>query len=153
MMRSWFRLVRGMSAVARAAVFAAVVVVLPACAGLPDPSDRNDWRSYAAKPVSDIRFSSLLEWRPLDRDSLLLRFDRNRYFVIQLQEPCISDVREANSMRLVQSMPNRLNRFDRVVIGGRNCRIEGMRPFDFEAFRRASDDQAPEQAAYRSGAT
>jgi len=97
---------------------------------------------FAADPVENIRFSSLIQWKTLARDWLLLRFNQNRYFIVKVAEPCLGDVREAGDLRLVPAISNRLNRFDRVVLDGRVCRIDEMRPFDHQAWQTASPDHS-----------
>lgn len=96
--------------------------------------------SFAAEPVDEVRFASLIEWRPIDRDHLMLRFDRNRYVLVEPMNPCFADLREAEGLRLVQSVPNRLNISDRLLIDGRECRITSMRPFYFVEWSAAASE-------------
>lgn len=81
--------------------------------------------------MDDVRFARLIEWRPVDRDHVMLRFDRNRYVLIEPMNPCFADLREAEGLRLVQGISNRLTISDRLLIDGRECRIASIRPFYF----------------------
>ena len=119
--------------VAQATLCVLLLALLAGCAtpapttgsGAPSPV------SFAEDPVDDVRFARMIEWRPVDRDHVMLRFDRNRYVLIEPMNPCLADLREAEGLRLVQSVPNRLTVSDRLLIDGRECRIVSIRPFYF----------------------
>jgi len=120
------------------------VLLLIGCAATPRGGARPaDPPEHAGAPVEDVRFANLLEWRPFDADHVLLRFDRGRYVLVEPMDPCFADVREASQMQLRQSVPNRLHRFDRIVLDGRDCRIVALRPFDHAAWRSAAANQDP----------
>jgi len=102
--------------------------------------------AFADDPVDDVRFAHLIEWRPVDRDHLMLRFDRNRYVLVEPMNPCFANLREANGLRLVQSVPNRLHIRDRLLIDGRECRIVSIRPFDFGAWSKAVSASAQDDS-------
>ena len=125
-----------------------VLALLAGCAapapvsgpGAPDPI------RFAEDAVDDVRFVRLIEWRPVGRDHVVLRFDRNRYFLIEPMNPCFADLREADGLRLVQSVPNRLNINDRLLIDGRECRIVSMRPFYFVEWSAAASEAIQEES-------
>lgn len=129
---------------AMAMAIAAAVALLAGCAsGIPSPAmDSQRFLQYAGEPVSDIRYSNFIEWHPLNRDWMLLRFERGRYFVLEVSDQCVGDLREVQTLRLIEGMRDRLNRMDRVRVDGRDCRIREMRPIDYEAFTRSPEAPA-----------
>lgn len=113
----------------RAGLVALVLVLGAGCSAAPrtDPPSFGDWRAESGEPVDRIRFSNLIDWQPLDRDWLLLRFNGGKSFAIRPRDPCLGDVREARTLELVSAMPNLLHRSDRVRLDGNVCLIEEMR--------------------------
>jgi len=108
----------------------AMALILGAgCSAAPrtDPPSFGDWQAESGEPVDRIRFSNLIDWQPLDRDWLLLRFNGGKSFAIRPRDPCLSDVREARTLELVSAMQNLLHRSDRVRLDGNVCLIEAMR--------------------------
>lgn len=125
---------------------AAALAGLPACAGLGDFPDRARYAEFAGEPVEDFRYVRLLEWQPLDENAVLLRFERNRYYVLALREPCIAHPREADRLALVPAFPGRLRVGDRVALDGDRCIVGGIRPLDYAAWRdsgAANEDSRP----------
>ncbi|MGB0513346.1 MAG: DUF6491 family protein [Wenzhouxiangellaceae bacterium] len=133
---------------AQAALCCLALAMLVGCAtpapmsgpGAPAPD------SFAGEPVDDVRFARLIEWRPVDRDHLMLRFDRNRYVLVEPMDPCFANLREAEGMRLVQSVSNRLHISDRLLIDGRECRIVSIRPFYFVEWATAVSEAAQDDS-------
>ncbi|MDT8450001.1 MAG: DUF6491 family protein [Wenzhouxiangellaceae bacterium] len=120
------------------------VAVLAGCAAddIPSPAmDSGRFLQYADEPVKDIRYRNFIEWHPLNREWMLLRFENDRYYVLEVDDPCVADLREVQTLRLVESMTDRLNRLDHVRVDGRDCRIREMRPIDYAAF--TQDPAAP----------
>lgn len=102
---------------------------LSGCAAIPrgDPPSYGDWQAESAAPVDRIRFANLIDWQPLNRDWLLLRFNGGRSFAIRPRDPCMADVREARALELVSALPNLLHRSDQVRVDGKACLIEEIR--------------------------
>mgnify|MGYP006281786799 CR=1 FL=1 len=91
--------------------------------------ERQDWTARAGDPVDRMTYSALIEWYPLDRDWLMLRFNGGRNLALRVREPCVAQVREASRLQLITSIPNTLNRSaDRVQLDGWTCFIDEMRP-------------------------
>lgn len=123
------------SALALTRLFAAILVtlVLAACVSAEQlregVDERRDWAERAGDPIDRISYSALIEWYPLDRDWLMLRFNGGRLLAIRVREPCVAQVREASRLQLLTSIPNTLNRVaDRVQLDGWTCFIDEMRP-------------------------
>lgn len=117
----------------RAAMLLAVVVLASACTTPRQMEqavdERAAWRDRAEAPVEKFRFNFLRDWHPLEQDWLLLDFGGRRDLALQIRQPCVANVREAQHVSLVQNMPNLLHRqADRIRIGDRVCHIESMRP-------------------------
>lgn len=110
-------------------LIAAGTILLSGCAVAPrnDPPSYGDWREALAEPVDRVRFSNLIDWQPLDRDWVLLRFNGGRAFAVRPRDPCLADVREARTLELVSAMPNLLHRSDQVRLDDQLCMIEEIR--------------------------
>src|SRR6056297_82278 len=111
------------------ALFALALVFVSGCSAIPrsDPPSYGDWRPESGQPVDRVRFSNLIDWQPLDRDWLLLRFNGGSSFAIRPRDPCMADVREAGTLELVSAMPNLLHRSDQVRLDDNVCLIEEIR--------------------------
>ncbi|MBY6205314.1 DUF6491 family protein [Halomonas denitrificans] len=92
---------------------------------------------FIGEPVRSFDYSQLVDWHELDRDWIWVRVNRNRFFAIELMQPCIADAREAVGLTLMPGSPNRLTTADRVILRGRDCRIASIAPFDHAGWRRA----------------
>lgn len=110
-------------------LIAASMILLSGCTANPrsDPPSYGDWRATSAEPVDRIRFSNLIDWQPLDRDWISLRFNGGRAFAVRPRDPCLADVREARTLELVSAMPNLLHRSDQVRLDDKLCMIEEIR--------------------------
>lgn len=108
---------------------ALVLIIVSGCSAMPrtDPASFGSWRAESGNPVDRISFSNLVDWQPLDRDWLMLRFNGGKTFAVRPRDPCIGDVREARTLELVSAMPNLLHRSDRVRLDGNVCLIEEIR--------------------------
>lgn len=108
---------------------ALAVLLLAGCAAAPrsEPPSYGKWRADAGEPVDRIRFSNLIDWQPLDRDWILLRFNGGQSFALRPRDPCLADVREAKSLELLSAMTNLLHRSDRVRLDHNVCLIEEIR--------------------------
>ncbi|MEM1081573.1 MAG: DUF6491 family protein [Pseudomonadota bacterium] len=119
------------------------IASLAACAGydaeLISPTDES-LLTFTDEPVDEITFSQLVDWYGYNRDYLVLRFNRQQWFALKVMEPCVSDVRQARSLQLDTVLSTRLGLLDRVVVDGRSCRIDELRPLDHDAFRESRDE-------------
>lgn len=131
-----------------APLIAVALAFLSGCAAIPrsDPPSYGDWQAESAAPVDRIRFSNLIDWQPLDRDWLLLRFNGGSSFAIRPRDPCMGDVREARTLELLAAMPNLLHRSDRLRLDGHVCLIEEIRSVPSQAV-----DGTARGSAYLSG--
>ena len=110
-------------------LIALAVALLFGCSATPrsEPPSFGQWRAESGEPVDRVRFSNLLDWQPLDRDWILLRFNGGKSFALRPRDPCMADVRQARTLELVSSMPNLLHRSDRVRLDENVCLIEEIR--------------------------
>ena len=124
-------------------VFACFVLILiTGCASFEpesiSPSDES-LLQYTEQPVRDIQFSRLVEWYGYNRDHLVLRFNHQKWYALSVLEPCVADVRSARNFRLDTVVSTRLGVLDRVIVDGRTCRINEIRPLDHNAFRESRE--------------
>ena len=110
-------------------LIALAVALLSGCSAAPrsEPPSFGEWRAESGEPVDQVRFSNLIDWQPLDRDWILLRFNGGKSFALRPRDPCMADVREARTLELVSPMPNLLHRSDRVRLDENVCLIEEIR--------------------------
>jgi len=106
-----------------------VLTLVLGCSVSPrnDPPSFGEWQPESGEPVDRIKFSNLIDWQPLNRDWVLLRFNGGRSFALRPRDPCMADVREARTVELVSAMPNLLHRSDRVRLDDKVCLIEDIR--------------------------
>lgn len=123
--------------VRRTVLIILAVLLLSGCAGSPELESRAPFKDFIDEPVRSVGYSSVVEWRDLGRDHVMLRLNRNRFFAVRLEQPCVMDAREAVGLRLATGAPNRLTTADRVILRGRACRIGEIYPFDYAAWREA----------------
>jgi hypothetical protein len=116
---------------------ALVCVLTAACSSLDVSEAEPDHSAFAGDPVSEFRFVNFLEWRSVADKKVLLRFDRGRYYVLTLREPCISHTREAERLSLELAISKRLRVNDRVILDGTRCIVDEIRPLDYAAWTAA----------------
>ena len=102
------------------------------------PSDES-LLQFTEEPVREVEFSQLIEWYGYNRDYLVLRFNHQKWYALSVQEPCVSDVRQVRRLELETAISRRLGKLDRVVLNGRRCLIDEIRPLDHNAFRESRD--------------
>jgi hypothetical protein len=126
--------------IARLVFVAMMTVVLVGCAGSADRGQpiMAPFEKFIGDEVRSIGFAQLVDWQVLEREWVMLRVNRNRFYAVELMQPCIADVREANGLRLVQTAAGRLTTADRISIGGQGCRIARIAEFDHEGWVKAS---------------
>ncbi len=115
---------------------------LAGCAMTADPDAESAdpapvYPGFVGEPVRSFGYSQLVDWHALDRDWVMVRVNRNRFFAIELRQPCVADAREPVGLRLLPGSPNRLTTADRVLLRGRDCPIESIAPFDHAGWREA----------------
>jgi len=105
------------------------LIIVAGCSVTPrtDPPAYGSWQAESGEKVDRISFANLIDWQPLDRDWLLLRFNGGRSVAIRPRDPCMGDVREARTLELISAMPNLLHRSDRVRLDENVCLIEEIR--------------------------
>ena len=130
-----------------AGLLAVVVMLVSGCSTAPrsDPPSYGDWHSESGQSVDRVRFSNLIDWQPLDRDWLLLRFNGGKSFAVRPRDPCMGDVREATTLELLSAMPNLLHRSDRLRLDDSVCLIE-----DIRSLSSSVDDDNTRGSAYLS---
>ena len=114
----------------------ALVPLLTGCAATAGSGNDDDptFRAYTGEPVDGIRYAHVVEWHPLGRNSVHLRFDRNRHYVLELREPCVGHPREKDVLELDPASAGRLRPNDRVRLDGRSCMIDAILPLDHGAW-------------------
>ncbi|MFP4209023.1 MAG: DUF6491 family protein [Wenzhouxiangella sp.] len=111
-------------------------LALVACASTSPPELRTGeiyQRHASEEPVNGVRYSSVRSWRPVGDEGVLIEFNRNRHYLFELVGACRSEIRYAQSIRLLTSSAHRVDRFDRIALGDRVCRIQAIREVDFDA--------------------
>ena len=122
----------------RIVLFLLMLSILAGCAGTGPREVRSGeiyLRHAAEEQTSSVMYSSIRGWRPAGDDAVLIEFNRNRYYLFELAPPCSTEIRFAQSIALLTSTSQRVDRFDRIRVGDRTCRIERIREVDFEAAR------------------
>lgn len=126
-----------MPAVTKILLIVLTAALTAACAPLDERNVEPDYLAYTGEPIDEFRFVNFLEWRPLADKSVLLRFDRNKYYVLKLREPCVAHTREADRLSLDLIIGNRMRVNDRVILDRTRCIIDEIRPLDHEAWTAA----------------
>jgi hypothetical protein len=127
-------------AVRRTGVLGVILVLaLTACAANRGQPLMAPFDAFVGSEARSISFAQLVDWRFLEREWVMLRVNRNRFYAVELMQPCIADVREANAIRLVQAAPGRLTTADRIAIRGQQCRIARIAEFDHAGWLEASN--------------
>jgi hypothetical protein len=123
-----------------AALFAALAaaVLASACGAPVQPDDEpKPWLDYAAEPVDSVRYANLVDWQPLGRNSVMIRFEGRRFFLVEIRQPCIGHVREANRLGLDTAFARTLRVNDTVRLDSYACMVGEIRPLDWRAFTQA----------------
>lgn len=122
-----------------------LAAVLAGCAGSGDR--RNDlqreaavYERHAGAAEQQIRYTSIRNWWPVGHHSVAFEVNRQRHYLVRLSGPCDIDLRMASTLRIVSSRRNLLDEFDRIAVGGRECRIVNIRRLDMEAVESELDE-------------
>lgn len=127
-----------MNQVIRAMLCIAVAAALAACA-----SDRRQllqqeqelFERHAGEELSRVNYSHIRGWRPAGDESILIEFNGQRFYLLDVGPPCQRDLRFTQALRLRTTTPRALTTFDQVGSELGWCRIERIRGFDFLAYR------------------
>ena len=95
---------------------------------------------HAGEPVEKVRYrGSIRGWQPIGTDAVMLSFARNQYYLLDLTAGCHLEARNSENLRLKTVISRQISRFDRVQFRSASCRIEQIRPVDYEAARAELD--------------
>ncbi len=133
-----------MSVIFRILVMLLVTVALVACA-----NDRREqieaeqalFERHAGEPISRVNYAHIRGWRPAGDNAVLVEFNGRRYFLLDVGPPCQRDLRFAQTLSLRTTTPRALTTFDQIQSEYGWCRIERIRPFDFQAYRQDRDGE------------
>lgn len=90
-------------------------------------------RHAAAEETTGVLFAFVRSWRRAGDEAVLIEFNRQQHYLVSVEPRCALEIPFANSIGLVTSTRQRLDRFDRIRIGSETCRITSIRAVDFEA--------------------
>lgn len=121
-----------------------MAALLAACAGGGEKRDDLQRESAiyernAGAAEHQVRYTSIRNWWPVGHQSVAFEFNRGRHYLVDLSGPCDMDLRIASTLRIIGSQRNVLDRFGRVAVGGRECRIVSIHRLDMEAVERELD--------------
>ncbi len=109
--------------------------MLTACTS---PAPRDDaprpWLEFADEPVESVRFANLVDWQPLGRDTVMVRFEGGRFFAVRLKQPCIGHVREADRLGIDTAFDRQLRENDSIRLDASSCLVDEIRPLDWRAY-------------------
>ncbi|MGD9582921.1 MAG: DUF6491 family protein [Lysobacterales bacterium] len=119
------------------ALLLAALGLLGACAHHRPHYDAAVLRAYqaaAGEPVKSFRFLSLLNWRPLDREHLVVWTGPSTAWLIAIRANCTALV-FSQRIALTSSLDRVYSFFDKVIQGPYECRIREIRPVDLKRLR------------------
>ena len=90
-------------------------------------------RHAAEEETSSVMFAFVRSWRRAGDEAVLIEFNRGRHYLFQVEPRCALEIPFANSIALLTTTSQRVDRFDRIRIGSETCRITSIREVDFEA--------------------
>ncbi len=111
-------------------------MTLAACAGQVPREVRSGeiyQRHAAEEETSSVMFAFVRSWRRAGDDAVLIEFNRNRHYLFQVEPRCALEIPFANSIALLSTTSQRVDRFDRIRIGSETCRITSIRAVDIDA--------------------
>jgi len=134
-----------------------LVLAVSACAssgetnGLKEELER--YQRHAGADMQSVRYASIRNWTPVGHHAVVFEFNGPRHYLVDLSGPCDLDLRFSSSLRLESVRRNALGLFDRVIIGGEECRIESIRPVDMDAVEQELAERRAEAPEARSDVT
>lgn len=120
-----------------AAALLLVAALIAGCAHHRPQYDAAVLRAYqaaAGEPVKSFRFLSLINWRPLDREHLVVWTGPSTAWLIAIRANCTALV-FSQRIALTSSLDRVYSFFDKVIQGPYQCRIREIRPVDLERLR------------------
>jgi hypothetical protein len=90
--------------------------------------------AHAGDPVEEIRAFRLNNWRPLDRDHLVIWRSVNEAYLLKVSGPC-TNLEFAQEITVDYRAPVLRSRFDAIRVEGYRCPIDSIRPVDYPRVR------------------
>lgn len=91
---------------------------------------------HAGPEAQRIRYSGVIRgWQPIGDEYVLLELGASRHVLLGLSAPCHLELRSADHLAIRSLTGLSIDRFDRVSLGGVECRIMSLRPVDYAAAR------------------
>lgn len=87
---------------------------------------------YAGEPIDEIRRFRLQRWRTLGERTVAVWISPQEVFLIDVARPCRS-LEYAKTLGAVARQRILAARFDHLSVEGERCRIERIRPVDWQA--------------------
>ncbi len=127
-----------MKTMVRLSTLLVVTVFLVACA--TDRREQVDadqalFERHAGDPVNRVNYAHIRGWRPAGDNAVLIEFNGRRYYLLDVGPPCQRDLRFSHVLSLRTTVPRALTTFDQVGSELGWCRVERIRPFDFNAYQ------------------
>jgi hypothetical protein len=123
-----------------------------ACATGDGASERDRatalWEKHAGPAKDRIVFPRAESWKQLGGSWLAMRTQPDDFYLLRLDPVCAEELRFGGGIALTvrQQTRNMLSRSDTVVVDGKNCRIEEIRPVDRDALVADLDEAGLEHA-------
>ena len=92
------------------------------------------YQDAAGDPVQSFRFLSLINWRPLDREHLVVWTGPSTAWLLTIRANCTALV-FSQKVALTSSLDRVYSFFDKVIQGPYHCRIREIRPVDLQRLR------------------
>lgn len=120
----------------------AAALALAACGApvAPDEAPR-PWLEYAGEPVQSVRYARLVDWRPLGRDTVMIRFEGRRFYTVRVRQPCIAHTREADRLGIDTAGDRLLRENDSILLDDHSCLAGEIRPLDWGAYTAAKAER------------
>jgi hypothetical protein len=108
---------------------------LAACGSAAPREDMpRPWLEHAGEPVESVRYATLVDWQPLGRDTVMIRFEGGRFYSVRLKQPCIGHVREADRLGIDTAFDRQLRENDSIRLDASSCLVDEIRPLDWRAY-------------------
>ncbi len=119
----------------RASLLLGLSLLIGACASNPQRQERlfDIYDRHAGPETTQVRYSNLRGWRPIDNDALALDVGGNRHYLVEVTSECSWALRNAVRIGVRSEVRNTLTRFDRIIVDREVCRITRIRPYDLAA--------------------
>jgi hypothetical protein len=117
-----------------------LAAVLSACSSIPlkerTTAERARLEAYAGVPLRHIAWYGRFDgWKPVSQDEALLWTTPRRAYLVKVAQPC-EDLRFARRIGITSTLSSFTVRdHDHLKVRGEYCRIERIRPIDYERLR------------------